>query len=115
MRHLVKDRLAFGGQLVDDNGVKGVLLARNGTHFYQVGPLFSESEEMAIRLFSHVARDLGTKAVTVDIHTSKQGFRTFLLDQGFETQRPFYRMYLGENRYPGFPEFQFTLASPEVG
>ena len=115
INHLAVDRINLGWIVKEADGTKGFLLAREGTLFHQIGPLFAESEELAIQLFSKAAEQLKGKPVTVDIHTSKSEFRSFLLSLGFETQRPFHRMYLRRNLFPGEPSLQYTLASPEVG
>lgn len=115
MKHLAADRLECGWLARVNEKIAGILLAREGTLYHQIGPLFAETEEVAIQLFSKAAYHLQGKPVTIDIHTSKTNFRNFLLSLGFETQRPFYRMYLKENPFSGIPENQYTLASPEVG
>ena len=115
IRHLAVGRLEIGWIARNNNAVTGFLLIREGTLYHQVGPLFAQSEALACQLFSLAAQHLRGKPVTVDIHTSKKEFRNFLLSLGFETQRPFYRMYLKDNPFPGLPDQQYTLASPEVG
>ena len=113
--HLADSRLEMGWIARTKDAVTGFLLIREGTLYHQVGPLFAPSEALACQLFSLAAQHLAAKPVTVDIHTNKSEFRNFLLSLGFETQRPFYRMYLRNNPFPGLPDRQFTLASPEVG
>ncbi|MDA9765027.1 MAG: GNAT family N-acetyltransferase [Opitutales bacterium] len=115
IHHLAGSRLDIGWIARSQGEVNGFLLIREGTLYHQVGPLFAQSEALACELFSLAAKHLEGKPVTVDIHTSKVEFRDFLLSLGFETQRPFYRMYLNKNPFPGLPDSQFTLASPEVG
>lgn len=115
IHYLADSRLENGWIARENNQVSGFLLIREGTLYHQVGPLFAQTEAHACRLFSLAAKHLDGNPVTVDIHTSKSEFQNFLLSLGFETQRPFYRMYLKENPFPGIPHCQFTLASPEVG
>ncbi|QXD22848.1 GNAT family N-acetyltransferase [Opitutia bacterium ISCC 51] len=115
IHYLAGSRLDVGWIARCQGEVTGFLLIREGTLYHQVGPLFAQSEALACQLFSLTAKHLEDNPVTVDIHTSKSAFREFLLSLGFETQRPFYRMYLNKNPFPGLPDCQFTLASPEVG
>lgn len=39
----------------------------------------------------------------------------WLQSNRFREQRPFFRMFLGENRHPGAPERQFAILGPEFG
>lgn len=115
IRHFAVERFESGWITRMEGKTKGFLLVRNGTRYCQIGPLHAVTEDIAVQQFTMAANQLNGQPVTVDIHTDKSAFRDYLLTLGFEKQRPFYRMYLKSNPFPGKPEYQFTLASPEVG
>ncbi len=104
--------------IVSDGEVAGYTFGRRGFNFEHLGPVIARDRKTAMRL---VAACLS--------HKTGQSGRPFILDAsrhdalwaqwlesiGFKEQRPFIRMYCGENRYPGLPEKQFAILGPEFG
>ena len=56
----------------------------------------------------------GTRVI-VDPLLHSPSWLEWLQRAGFVHQRPFTRMALGENRYPGIPEEMWTMFGPEFG
>jgi hypothetical protein len=51
--------------------------------------------------------------IDASLHDGEWG--QWLESTGFRAQRPFIRMFYGENSYPGLPEQQFAILGPEFG
>ena len=127
------DQLAFGVQRTEliqflcgpraeacwmarcDEKLVGLLCLRRGSLYYQLGPVYAQSDAIAEALVVRSARELVGQAVTLDIHSNKSEFRDWLQGMGFNSQRPFHRMYLERNPYIGNVGVQFAISSPELG
>jgi hypothetical protein len=48
------------------------------------------------------------------LHHSREWLE-WLQQNGFTEQRPFMRMFIGTNKWPGKPEHQFAILGPEFG
>ena len=102
-------------QLTEGGKVKGFCLGRRGSTFVQIGPLVAGTLDQAVSLCRAVLGGLGGRAVVLDVPDAQALFRKWLLGLGFAEQRPFIRMFRGENRYPGIPDRRFAIAGPEIG
>lgn len=102
--------------LVEENQqIKGFLLGRPGTRFFQLGPLIAESSQVAIQLLSNALPELQGTPVVVDILKDKESLTQWLHAQGFATQRELIRMYYMENPNPGKIHHQYLISGPELG
>lgn len=96
-----------------DGRLLGWLLGRPGRVATQLGPLFAESDDIAVALLDRALSTLdGT--VFVDAPQRHAGFGEALRARGFVEQRPFTRMALAAGA-PGEPEPMRLLAGPELG
>ncbi|MDA0836467.1 MAG: GNAT family N-acetyltransferase [Planctomycetota bacterium] len=92
----------------------GYVMARPGANAFQIGPWIAGSEPVAEQLLRAVLNALDGEAVFLDVQCAEP--QTSLVTQyGFEPQRPFIRMFLGENKFPGCPEMTFAIAGVETG
>jgi GNAT superfamily N-acetyltransferase len=95
--------------------VAGFCLGRPGLNFTQIGPLHASSREHAEALIRSAINQVTGRALVVDIAADKRDTRLWLEECGFETQRPFDRMYLHTNPHPGDIAYQYLIAGPELG
>ena len=103
--------------IIRNNGEKisGFIMGRPGSLYTQIGPLYAEDEKVARSLFVSALAGVRQKPVMADIPMEKETFCQWLGSLGFSRRRPFTRMYLGKNPYPGLPAMQFLISGPEFG
>jgi hypothetical protein len=93
---------------------KGFVLGREGREAAQIGPLVARDESTAIALLEHALAGVDS-AVYVDAVDHAPGLQQWLLEHGFEFQRPFTRMVHGDGRAPGDEKLVYLVAGPELG
>ncbi|MEN8116693.1 MAG: GNAT family N-acetyltransferase [Bacteroidota bacterium] len=100
--------------VIKENGkVVAFSLGRKGERFTQIGPVFASSDEHIKILIAAAINQIEGKAVVVDLLSDKKEIKEWLDKNGFTWQRPFERMYLDNNPYPGTPEMQYFICGPE--
>lgn len=95
--------------------VAGYLIAREGANAVQLGPWLANdgaTAELLLRAF--FARVPGRR-VFVDVLEPNAAARGLIERAGFTVQRPFARMYFGENVSPGDPLRVFGTSGAEKG
>ena len=96
--------------------VTGFCLGRDGARFQQLGPVAAETDQEAIALCRAALSAWSGQAVVVDVPASQERFLDWLRGAGFDVQRPFTRMALGEPlARPEVPAQQFAICGPEFG
>lgn len=99
----------------EEGNLIGYCFGRHGHHFEQVGPVVADSSEIAILLLSSALSSRPDYSFIVDVPCHHGQWRNWLKELGFTDQRPFTRMFQGENRFPGNPENLFAIFGPEFG
>ena len=115
IRSLIKDYPEKARILIKNNKMTGFVLGRDGVKFNQIGPVSASEEKEVMALITTAARDLKGKPVVIDVLEDRAGLIKWLESLGFTRQRPFYRMYLDENPFPGNMEKQYLICGPEFG
>ncbi len=95
--------------------VSGYLIARHGQDAVQVGPWVANDAAGADELLRSFLRRVPGKRVFVDVPHPNAAGVALIERYGFKVQRGFARMFLGENAYPGKPEWVFGTSSAEKG
>jgi GNAT superfamily N-acetyltransferase len=102
-------------QLKRDGRIAAYCLGRQGTSFFQIGPLLAENDQDAIKLVQAVPSQLTGESVVIDVPAKQAQFRMWLEKSGFQFQREFIRMVRGRNE-PGDPmQHQYAICGPEFG
>ncbi|MCI0417625.1 MAG: GNAT family N-acetyltransferase [Acidobacteria bacterium] len=98
------------------SGLEGYCLGRHGFNFDQIGPVHSQAEFVSQQLVMACLSSArpGARMILDPLHHSP-AWLDWLQRAGFVHQRPFTRMVLGENRYPGSPGEMWTMFGPEFG
>ena len=99
----------------ENKRLTGFCLGRTGQNFTQIGPVNASSKEHAEALIRSAINQITGRAVVVDIPAAKSDTKEWLEGCGFESQRPFERMYLQNNPHPGMIENLYLIAGPELG
>ncbi len=95
--------------------IVGYIMAREGVHAFHVGPWVAREERTARNLLYTLLYRRRPGRVFVDIVEPNAYVLPMLEGLGFRLQRPFIRMYKGENTHPGKPEWIYGISGPELG
>lgn len=101
--------------------IEGFVVARRGAHADQIGPCTASAPEDTRLLLEASIGTMGTmgamagKKVLMDVVTENPWARALVESLGFTEQRPFTRMTLGPNRFPGDFSGTLSVAGPELG
>jgi GNAT superfamily N-acetyltransferase len=99
----------------ENNKIIGFCFGRKGQNFTQIGPVSAPGAEHAKILIQSAINQITGVAVVVDILENKPELQHWLNENGFTSQRPFDRMYLLKNPYPGIINSQYLISGPEFG
>ena len=113
LRHLVGRVPVAGLGAWWGDELAGYILARDGREATQVGPLAAADDAVAQAL---AAAALATVQgpVYMDVADARPGFIGWLEARGFALQRPFIRMYRGQNTGFDDPAWLYAIAGPEL-
>jgi GNAT superfamily N-acetyltransferase len=95
--------------------IQGYCLGRHGYSFTHIGPVVAQNVDIAKNLVSAALHRHTGRSVILDALHFDPEWLIWLAAMGFAEQRPFIRMYRGNNRFPGVPEKQFAIMGPEFG
>ncbi len=93
----------------------GYCFGRPGYLYSQIGPIVAEDAGSARELVSECLSTQPGKRFAIDVPKHLSDWIHWMESTGFEIERPFLRMYRGNNQSPGFPERQFGIGGPEFG
>ena len=113
LRHLSARQPARGLVAVRAERVAGFVLARDGAHALQVGPVVAEDSDTATALTAAALGDGGP--VYIDAVDGHGAYADWLATAGFAEQRGFTRMILNRSRPFGDPGLLYAAAGPELG
>ena len=95
--------------------IAGYCFARLGENFTHIGPVVARDESIAQELVAATLKKCSGKEVIIDAPHHSRAWLNWLTHNGFSEQRPFMRMFIGDNKWPGKPEQQFAILGPEFG
>ena len=95
--------------------IVGFALGREGSRYFQIGPVVASSIADAKDLVSKSLMKLANRPVVVDVLCDKKELMDWLNEIGFATQRDFIRMYKDENHFPGKTDMLHLICGPEFG
>lgn len=99
----------------DAGGLAGYCFGRHGHNAEQVGPVVARDAATARQLVQACLSRRSGARFFLDAPREPAAWTGALADIGFVEQRPFTRMYRGEAREPGRPEWVFAVTGPEFG
>lgn len=112
--HHLKDRVPAAGLGAWRQGeLAGYALARDGREATQVGPLAASDDTVAQALAAAALTSVNGP-VYIDVADVRSTFRAWLEARGFALQRPFFRMYRGQERGFDDPGWLYAIAGPEL-
>lgn len=108
---------ARGLSFVYERGSKilGYCFARIGYNHTHIGPVVAREESIAKELVFAMLTKCAGKSVIIDAPHRSRSWLSWLEQSGFKEERPFMRMFLGDNQWYGKPEQQFAILGPEFG
>jgi len=115
IKHLYESYPEIAWIIKKNNSVAGFCLGRRGQKYMQIGPVYASSSNGVKALIQSATNQLTGQAVVVDICADKSEIKGWLEACGFISQRPFERMYLKNNPFPGIIESQYLISGPELG
>jgi GNAT superfamily N-acetyltransferase len=98
----------------EPEAVQGYCFSRPGFLYRQLGPIVADDENIASDLLSQCLLE-PDETFVIDIPHASSDWIGWLTARGFVEERTFVRMYRGENKYPGHPEYLFAVLGPEFG
>jgi len=101
--------------LRDGGEILGYACGRPGRDAEHIGPWVARNQEVAETLLLTGLANCAGKRVFIDTLDPCPHSADILRGLGFTIQRPFIRMYLGPNNYPGDPRYVYGLSGPELG
>jgi GNAT superfamily N-acetyltransferase len=96
-------------------GINGYIIAREGSNALQVGPWLAKDPDVAEALLRPVFNAVAGKRAFIDVPAKNPPGEALMLKIGFSVQRPYTRMFLGSNAYPGDPSRVFSTSGAEKG
>ena len=115
LRELHQSAPEYGFSAFRDGKVAGFCLGRHGSQFEQIGPIVADDCSITTALFENAIGQVRGKPVIMDVMCSQSQWYDYLLEIGFNVQRPFIRMRLGEGPIVGDFSCQYAIAGPEFG
>lgn len=101
--------------VIEEGEVKGYIMGREGDRAFHIGPWVSHSKETAEILFLALLNKRKPENVFVDVVEPNEHVMSIINNFHFELQRPFIRMYKGNNLRPGKPHLIYGMSGPELG
>ena len=98
-----------GGKII------GYCFGRHGYNYTHIGPVVAREESIAKELVSAMLTKCSGKSAIIDAPHRSRSWLLWLEQNSFAEQRPFMRMFLGDNKWPGKTEHQFAILGPEFG
>jgi len=115
IRALAKRNPGLCWVIRDKCAISGFVLGRAGRRYIHIGPVCARAEEDAKALIAQAIHCQRGRPFIVDVPESKKTLVQWLKDHGFSIQRPFTRMYMGENPLPGDADKRYLICGPEFG
>ncbi len=98
-----------------DRQVQGYCFTRPGTKAKQIGPLVAANKNIAQTLIQKVTSQYIDQPYLIDTFESQVEWNNYLINSGFEIERHFVRMYLGQPSSFGNINLQYAITGPEWG
>jgi len=99
----------------DGSDILGYLMMRPGLNAHQIGPWTASTPESAEQLFRAALGAVPGEPIFLDVVVPNEAAMRIVEKYGFELQRPFVRMFLGENRYPADVGQMYAISGVEKG
>lgn len=99
---------------VQNNKISGFVLGRRGSKFNQIGPLVNDQPKTAFALMNACMQNTNDKQFILDVPRYQKKWLRTLLDNNFEEQRSFSRMYKGR-LIKGNDAAVFATTGPDLG
>jgi len=115
LHHVYCSAPEYAGIVESAGGIEGFALGRHGFRAEHLGPVVATGEAQARSLVSScLARHPG-RPFLLDAPEHSASWCQWLESLGFAAERPFIRMFRGNNAHAGLPCRQFAIAGPEFG
>ena len=112
---LHKDAPELGWVLKDGKKIRGYVMMRPGFNAHQIGPWVASDPEAAEILFLTALNAIPGKPVFLDVVLPNASAAKLMEKYGFALQRPFLRMFLGDNKYPADTSQMYAISGVEKG
>ena len=99
----------------DGDGIKGYVMMRPGLNAHQIGPWVASDPATAEELFKTALSAVVGKPIFYDVVVPNESAMALTEKYGFELQRPFLRMFLGENKFPADTTQMYAISGVEKG
>lgn len=115
LAHLHKDYPDLAWMARRNGEIRGYAMMRPGLNAHQIGPWLAADAQAAEELFKAALNAAADKPIFLDVVVSNTHAMNIVQQYGFELQRPFVRMFLGENKYPANESEMYAICGVEKG
>jgi GNAT superfamily N-acetyltransferase len=119
LTRLIKDNRTFTlvaiNSFSEENSVNGYISGRHGHINFQIGPLASNNEEIAMLLLYNLILKIPQKCYNVDIFFRNKGFIQYMQQIGAQKHRNFRRMIRGHLNHEIYNQNEYVITGPEKG
>jgi ribosomal protein S18 acetylase RimI-like enzyme len=95
--------------------IAGCVMMRPGFNAHQIGPWVASNPATAEELFKTALSAVPGRPIFFDVVVPNEAAMAVAKKYSFELQRPFLRMFLGENKYPADTKQMFAICGVEKG
>ena len=95
--------------------LRGYAMVRPGSSAWHVAPCVATAADAGAQLLRATLAGCLDEPVLLDLVLENPDAAALADELGFTFQRPFTRMYFGENPWPGRPELVYATSGPEKG
>jgi GNAT superfamily N-acetyltransferase len=103
------------GSAKEGGKITGYVMMRPGFNAHQIGPWIAQDAATAEALFKTALSAIPGKPIFFDVVVPNESAMAIAKTYNFELQRPFVRMFLGENKYPADTKKMFAICGVEKG
>lgn len=115
LRSLHTEEPRYTDGLWNAGGMDGYAFGRHGSFADHLGPWVAKERVTAEKLLDRFLEQCSRESVIVDCVKANPFATELLQTRRFEFARPLTRMFRGQNKYPGRPEFVCAIVGPEFG
>ena len=115
LKLLFKDYPDLAWVAKSGGNITGYVMMRPGFNAHQIGPWVAVDPVVAEELFKAALSAVPGMPIFLDVVVPNESAMAIVRKYNFDLQRPFVRMFLGENKYPADTRQMYAICGVEKG